>query len=73
MGPSVTNYNLNFKLNGNFNLDEQSQIVQEIISKFPLLNQILDAKEVSLNGRTNTWKAGYRYTIHVGYKFGRKR
>jgi hypothetical protein len=64
------------KLKGDFTFDKedvQNEVLLKILDRFPMLNDILTNKEVSSQGKFNTWSYGWRYQIHVGYHFGRKK
>jgi len=70
-GPSITNYRLNLDLDGDFNQDEEHEIIDAILGQFPLLSDLIDDNHVTLNGANSTWALGYRFTLMVGYRFGR--
>ncbi len=70
LGPSLSNYAFKMDLNGNFTPDEENEVVQGILDKFPLLGDLVDGKTISTHGRSSSWAPGYRFTIQVGYKFG---
>jgi uncharacterized protein DUF3575 len=77
IGPSVSHYGANFKLEGNFDVDEeheyQNQILQALVDRFPLLDDLIKDKEVDGSGKTGTWAYGYRYQVSFGYRFGHKK
>lgn len=73
VGPSLTKYAANLKLSGNIDpskIDENLQkILEGIASRYPLIGDLLRDQEVNFKGKTDTWSAGFRYSIHVGYRF----
>jgi len=73
VGPSLTNYVADLKLTGNIDpskIDENLQkIVEGIASKYPLVGDLLRDQEVNFKGKSNAWNAGFRYSIHVGFRF----
>ncbi len=76
IGPSVSNYRGKMTLEGNFTFDPenvQNEILQNMIDRFPALEDLLTDGTVDREGTINTWSYGFRYQIHVGYHFGRKR
>jgi hypothetical protein len=76
IGPSMSNYRGRMTLDGtgNFDPDEiKNEILQNLIDRFPALEQLVSGETVERDGRINTWSYGFRYQIHVGYHFGRKR
>ena len=77
IGPSVSRYSAKFRLDGDFNVDEQHEYQNEIllalIDRFPLLDDLIEDKEVDSKGKMDTWSFGYRYQVLVGYRFGHKK
>ncbi len=70
IGPCITNYHFKMNLDGNFTADEDSEIVQEVLDKFPLLKEVVNEGSVTVHGTNSKWAPGYRFTAMVGYKFG---
>jgi hypothetical protein len=72
LGPALSSYYFNLKLDGNTS-GEQSEKLQEIIAalkeKFPLLNDLTKGSGISASGISNFWSLGFRYAIHIGYRF----
>lgn len=72
LGPAVSSYYFNLKLEGN-TTGEQNEKLQEIIAalkqKFPLLNDLTKGSGISSSGISNFWSLGFRYAIHIGYRF----
>jgi len=74
IGPSVSNYNLNVKLFGDFEFDPenvQNEILLELIKKFPIIEEFLNEKDLNSSGRLDTWTLGYKYQFLIGYRFGK--
>jgi hypothetical protein len=73
VGPSLTNYVANLKLTGNIDpskIDENLQkILEGIASRYPLVGDLLRNQEANFNGKADVWNAGFRYSIHLGYRF----
>jgi hypothetical protein len=71
-GPALSGYYFNLKLDGNTSGD-QSEKLQAIIAamktKFPILNDLTKSEGVSSSGISNFWSLGFRYAIHIGYRF----
>ena len=72
-GPGVTNYRFNVKLNGNLNEIDKGTITGKVIEalreKLPLLDEIVENKDVSGSGVQTFWSVGFRYSISIGYRF----
>ena len=77
IGPSVSHYGADFTLEGDFDIDEeheyQNEILQAMVDRFPLLDDLIKDKEVDASGKTGTWAYGYRYQVSFGYRFGHKK
>jgi hypothetical protein len=76
IGPCVSNYKAQLKLNGQFTFDKdeiQNEIILKILDRFPMLEKILTDKEVSSQGKFDNWSYGWRAQLQIGYHFGRKR
>jgi hypothetical protein len=74
VGPSVSDYRYTLNLDGNFTFDKediQNEIILDLLDRFPLLDEVISEKEATRNGKLDTWAYGYRYQLHVGYRFGR--
>jgi hypothetical protein len=75
LGPSISRYSLDLKLDGDFDIDEEDIIKDELLlallDRFPLIKELLTDKEINLRGRSNTWAPGFRYQLNVGYRFGK--
>jgi hypothetical protein len=76
IGPSISHYKYTLALGGNYTFDKEditNEIILDLIDRFPLLDEAISEGEASRNGKLDTWSYGYRYQLHVGYHFGRKR
>lgn len=75
MGPAVAKYNARLDLTGGtFDPDEiASDILEELINRFPALGEFISSGTATSNGRLDTWAAGFRYQVQVGYRFGKKK
>ena len=72
-GPSLSNYNFNVKFNGSVNASDNEHlqdILNAIIDKYPGLKFLTNGpKTVSTSGVSNSWASGFRWAIHIGYRF----
>ncbi len=76
IGPSISNYRADFKLDGNFTIDPdevRGEIVDALIKRFPGLDDLITDKQFTSKGRINNWAYGFRYQLLVGYHFGKKK
>ncbi len=70
-GPALSSYYFNIKLVGNlgsYNEDVQA-IIDAIKEKYPVLKDLSSGEGISKNGISNFWSFGFRYAIHIGYRF----
>jgi len=76
IGPSISNYSVKLKVNGDFDVSEQdileSEILSALVNRFPLIGDLLTDQSVKVQGKTQQWAGGFRYQANVGYHFGRK-
>lgn len=74
-GPSLSNYRIKLKMEGNsFNSEDLlNDILIELIDRFPTIGDAIDDGEGVSNGKLDLWYYGWRYQCHVGYYFGRKK
>jgi hypothetical protein len=72
LGPALSSYYFNIKLDGS-TWGDQNEKLQEIIAalkeKFPLLNDLTKSSGITSSGISNFWSLGFRYAIHIGYRF----
>lgn len=76
IGPSISNYSLKAKLDGNYSFDPDNvtnEVVQALIDRFPAFDQLISENEFASKGKLNSWGYGFRYQFQVGYHFGRKK
>jgi hypothetical protein len=76
IGPSVSNYRANMKMEGDFTFDKEeveNEILLKMLDRFPMLDELLTNKEVSSQGRFDSWSYGWRYQFLIGYHFGKKK
>lgn len=73
IGPSIAWYSLEAKLDTNLDPDDESDLyakIDEILrERFPGYTFVLDDVDFKTSGTTNTRSYGFRYTIHLGYRF----
>jgi hypothetical protein len=73
IGPSVAWYSLNAKLDTTLNPDDESELyakIDEILrERFPGYTFVLDDIDFKKTGSTDTQGFGFRYTVHLGYRF----
>jgi hypothetical protein len=75
-GPSISNYRLNAKMDGDYTFDADeitNEVLLALIDKFPAFGQLINEGELSSKGKVSAWGYGYRYQLQVGYHFGRKK
>ena len=76
IGPSISHYRYSAELSGNYTFDPEdieNEAIMDFIERFPLLDELISEKEATREGGLDTWSYGYRYQIHLGYHFGRKK
>lgn len=73
VGPALTRYNFQAKIDGQIDGLDPGETAQEIIDlmreKFPLLDELTQNKEASKNGAERFWAPGFRYSISIGFRF----
>lgn len=76
VGPAVSNYSANMKIDGDFTFDKdevENEVLLKLLDRFPLLDELLTELEISDQGKFSSWSLGWRYQFLVGFQFGRKR
>ncbi|HMG92534.1 MAG TPA: hypothetical protein VK589_20895 [Chryseolinea sp.] len=76
VGPSISHYKYTLALGGNYTFDKEditNEIILDLIDRFPMLDEAISDGEASDKGKLDTWSFGYRYQLHIGYHFGRRR
>ena len=73
LGPSLSYYNVEMKLTGDLSESEMNDIargmLESLSSHIPLLNKLLEDEIANFTGTSSSWNYGFRYSIHVGYRF----
>lgn len=73
IGPGMGFYKVNATFDSNLSTEEREQLQQALSdvleNKFPGMNFVFDNKQLDANGALNTTSLGFRYIIHIGYRF----
>lgn len=73
IGPGVAWYNLEAKFDTDLKPEDEEALyekINEVLSeKFPGYNFVFDGVEFKKTGTTNTTSIGYRYVVHLGFRF----
>ena len=73
IGPSVAFYSLSAKLDTDLSPEDESLLFEKISEalseRFPGYTFALDDVDFKTSGTTNTKGIGFRYTVHLGYRF----
>lgn len=73
IGPGIGWYDIQAKAEGNLSDAERDQVLdalQDLLQqRFPGMNYVLSDKEFNANGRIKTTSIGFRYLIHIGFRF----
>ena len=73
VGPGIASYNLTTKIDGSINANEREELVealqQMLTQRFPGMNFVFSEKEINSDGVLDTWNLGYRFIIHLGFRF----
>jgi Protein of unknown function (DUF3575) len=75
--PSISRYSADFNLDGNLTPDHQIELNTDIVNalknRFPLLSKLISEKSLNVSGDThnhiNVIAPGIRYSVFVGYRF----
>lgn len=76
LGPAVSNYRAYLKMEGDFTFDAdevENEVFLKLLDRLPMLDDVLTNKELSTQGRFNSWSYGWRYQFHIGFQFGKKK
>jgi hypothetical protein len=72
-GPALSWYDFDIQLKGNISESDlnsnQQAIYDKIQENMPIVGDLLAGKQLSNNGRANTFAGGFRYAIQVGFVF----
>ena len=73
IGPGVARYNVKTDLSTSLDPDDEAELFQKIndalADKIPGYSFVIDGQEYEKTGRVSTTSAGFRYMIHVGFRF----
>lgn len=73
IGPGIANYNAKVGLDTTMSEEDEALFFEAIneylTDKFPAFNQVIEPGELEKRGSFNTTTAGFRYLIHLGYRF----
>jgi hypothetical protein len=73
IGPGVARYAIKTNLNTTLNPDDEAALFQKIndalAEKIPGYSFVIDDQEYKKTGRVSTTGLGFRYMIHVGFRF----
>jgi hypothetical protein len=73
IGPGMGLYKVNAKFDSNLTTAEREQLQQALTdaleNKFPGMDFVFDGKQLDANGALNVTSLGYRYIIHIGFRF----
>jgi hypothetical protein len=53
---------------GDYN-EHVQEVLDALKEKYPLLKDLSNGVKVSSSGVSNFWSLGFRYAIHIGYRF----
>jgi len=73
IGPGLANYSIKTTINTTLDADDQAELFQKIndalANKIPGYSFVIDDQEYKKSGRTKTTSFGFRYMIHLGFRF----
>jgi hypothetical protein len=73
IGPGMGLYKVNGTFDSNLTTQEREQLQQALTevleNKFPGMNFVLDNKQLDANGVMNVTSLGFRYIVHIGFRF----
>jgi hypothetical protein len=72
VGPAVSSYYFSLKLNGSTSGDYNEHIqaiLDALKEKYPALKDLTNGEKISSSGISSFWSLGFRYAIHIGYRF----
>ena len=73
IGPSLTSYRAGLSIDGDLQVDEDSEYVKALydvlINKFPGADKLISEKSINDNGTLFSLGPGFRYMIQIGYRF----
>jgi hypothetical protein len=72
LGPAVSSYYFSLQLKGDLSGDHNEnvqKILEALKDKYPLFKDLANGGKISTSGISNFWSVGFRYAIHIGYRF----
>jgi hypothetical protein len=73
IGPGLARYEFNTKIGGAISDEDRDKLYetlqQALENRFPGMSVAIKDKEIEADGRLRVTSIGYRYLIHVGYRF----
>ena len=73
MGPALSSYSANLSIDGNLDVDEDSEYIKALydilIAKYPGADKLINEKKIKDNGSLLSIGPGLRYMIQIGYRF----
>jgi len=73
IGPGIAHYEIKTKLDTELSVGDQEELFQKIndflSSKIPGYSLVIDDQEYKKSGTNNTTSIGYRYMVHLGFRF----
>lgn len=73
VGPGIARYSFEAKVNGELDIDEESEVLEAlkewVDSKFPGADLVWGDQSLDAKGSTKTTSFGYRYLIQIGFNF----
>jgi Protein of unknown function (DUF3575) len=73
IGPGVSKYSIKSNIIGNLSPADRGELleaIQQLISqKYPGMDYVIGDKQFDAQGNLSTWNTGFRYIIHIGFRF----
>lgn len=73
IGPGIAFYSINTSINTGLSSNDESEVLKKLqeafSNRFPATQMIIDKLEIDKKGTTNTTSMGFRYVIHLGFRF----
>ena len=73
LGPGIGNYNLKASLGQSLSQADKEKLFdalnRALAEKFPGYSVVIDEGEFQTKGTSNTTDLGYRYMVHIGFRF----
>lgn len=72
-GPSLTHYSGKMDIQSNMTPDqmteEMKKVLDAIADRYPVLGEAIKNGSANFKGNLDIWSAGFRYSVHVGFRF----